>query len=199
MEVNLLILGCLFILTLFTVGESITKHFGINKWVAVLIVGTLIGVMFVAPINVGGVELYLDRFVFPGFICVLTLFGIKRPSRFILAFLFCVLGSILYLMSGLESNFFGVLQPVYALSAVLGAFIALVASNLPETVCALFFGIHAGSAMFHLTKYESLENMFVSPSLFSAVLIGFLSATLVLFVKQKIALHKHEQQLEKLL
>lgn len=193
MELNLLIIGCLFIATLFTVGESVYKHFKINKYFLLIFLSLLFIGIFLPPIEIFGFELYFESMIFPFVICFVLLFRIKKFSLFLLVFLLCLLASMLYSLAGIEEMVYGFVEPYMILSLLLGITVGIMAHNLPSAITALFFGLNFGSLLFHLTKFESLENFYVSEVLFSCVLISVLASVVVVFIKDKIAFFKQNQ------
>lgn len=198
MELNLLILGCLFILTLFTVGESVFKHFKRNKYFLLLFLGLLLVGMFLPPVELFGLPVYFESMILPFLFCFVLLFKIKKFSRFILVLLLCVLASMLYSLAGIEEMVYGFVEPYMVLSLLLGVLVGLVSYNLPSAITALFFGLNLGTILYHFTKYESFENFFVSEMLFSCVLIGTLASVIVVYLKDKLLLVK-QSELEKFL
>lgn len=193
MELNLLIIGCLFIATLFTVGESVYKHFKINKYFLLIFLSLLFVGMFLPPIEVFGFQLYFESLIFPFVICFVLLFKVKKFSRFLLVFLLCVLSSMLYSLAGIEEMVYGFVEPYMILALLLGILIGLLSYNLPSAISSLFFGLNFGSLLFHLTKFESIENFYVSEVLFSCVLISVLASVIVVFIKDKIAFYKQNE------
>lgn len=196
MELNLLILGCLFILTLFTVGESVYKHFKINKYFLLIFIALLIIGMFLPPVTLFGYEWYFSSMIFPFIICFVLLFKVKKFSRFLLVLFLCVLASMLYSLAGIETVIYGFIEPYMILSLIFGILIGLISYNLPSAITALFFGLNTGNILFHLTKYESLENFYLNETLFSCVLIAVLASSIVIFIKDKLSYLK-QQEFEK--
>jgi hypothetical protein len=184
MEINLLILGTLFILTLFTVGESIYKHFKVHKIVLLLILLTLIVGAFLPPIEVFDFIVSFDKIILPGALSFVLLFMVKKFSRFMFSLLFSALVSMFYLIAGADAITFAV-QPFILLGVFLGVFAGLNSVKISETLPSLFFGINLGAIIFFISKYESLETLFYETTIFSAVLISWIVSTLVLFLKQK--------------
>ena len=198
MELNLLIIGCLFIATLFTVGESVYKHFKINKYFLLVFLGLLFAGMFLPPVELFGFQFYFESLIFPFVICFVLLFKVKKFSRFLLVFLLCVLASMLYSLAGIEDMVYGFIEPYMVLAVLLGILVGLISYNLPSSITSLFFGLNLGSVLFHITKFESIENFYISEVLFSCVLISVLASVIVVFIKEKIAFYK-QNEYEKLL
>lgn len=184
MEANLLILGCLFILTLFSVGESVHKHFKISKGLLLLILAAFMASVFLPPLELAGATLYFDKIVLPAVICFVLMFSVKKLSRFLFSFLFCTLASIFYFLSNLEFVLLAV-EPFILLGAFLGVFVGLNSAKVSESLPSIFFGINLGSVIYHVSKFESLEAYFFEGSVFSAVLVAWMVSSLVLFLKQK--------------
>lgn len=193
MELNLLIIGCLFIATLFSVGESVYKHFKINKYFLLLFLGLLFVGMFLPPVQLFGFQLYFESLIFPFFICFVLLFRVKKFSRFLLLLFLCVLCSMLYSLAGIEEMVYGFVEPYMILALLLGILVGLISFNLPSAISALFFGLNIGSVLFYFTKFESFENFYISEVLFSCVLISVFASAIVVFVKDKIAFYKQNQ------
>ncbi len=184
MEISLLILGTLFILTLFTVGESIYTHFKINKIILLLILGVLMAGVFLPSIQVFDYALSFETLILPGALCFVLLFMVRKFSRFVFSVLFTTLSAMLYLILGADLITFPV-QPFVLLGVFLGIFVGLNSTKISESLPALFFGINLGGVIFFVSKFESLEGLFYELSLYNAVLVAWVVSTVVLFLKQK--------------
>lgn len=186
MEINLLLLGSMFILTMFTVGESIYKHFKINKYFILGLIALLFIGYFLPNIEIYEFSLPISSVLLPTAICFFALFKVKKFSRFALSFLICVLASVIFNLVNIEIYFNSLLQPYMILFCVLGVLVSFISYNLPSCISSIFFGILTGNILFNLAKFESLENMFLSAEFFPSVLIAFISAGIFLFIKQKL-------------
>lgn len=90
-----------------------------------------------------------------------------------------------------------IIQPFILFGAFIGILTGIVCANFPSCIIALFGGINLGSLLYNLTRYESLESMFLNENLSSAILIGILCSMIIVFLKQKFALYRQGQELEK--
>lgn len=187
MEINFLILGSLFILTLFSVGEGVYKNFKISKKFALLLLLVLIVGIFLPPIEVNQFTLYFDRHIFPFAISVFCLFSVKKLSRFLFSFLFSSLATMLYLLLTQDISL-AVVDPFVLFGLALGFVVGMFSGSLSENVSSLFLGINAGSILLFVSKYESIETLFFEQSIFGIVLVSWIVSNLILFLKNKFVL-----------
>ncbi len=185
MEINFLILGSLFILTLFSVGESVYKNFKIDKKIILIVLLFLIVGIFLPPLQINEYTLYFDKHIFPFAISIVCLFKIKKFSRFMFAFLFSVLASMLYLLVT-EEIVTSIVEPFVIFGVGLGFIIGMTSGAIAENLSSLFLGINAGSLLFYISKYESLETLFFEQSIFAIVLIAWITSSIILFFKNKL-------------
>ena len=187
MNVSLLVLGTLFILIAFGVGESVLKTLKINKLACLLIIAGFIVGVFLPPVAIFNTEVYFDKTVFPLFLSVVLLFKIKNFSRFVFSLLLSTLVTLLYSLGQFDTYTF-VISPFIFLAVSLGAVVGLNSNNFQTAFSSLFFGINLGNIIFHLVKFETLESAFLEFNIFSACLIAWLVSALIVFSKQKISL-----------
>lgn len=187
MDVNFLILGSLFILTIFSVGESVYKNFNLNKKLILFTILLLIVGIFLPPIQYNQHYFYFEKHIFPLALSVICLFKIKKVSIFLFSFLLSVLSTMLYLLI-IEEIVFNLIPPFLIFGISLGLIIGLCSKNFYENISSLFLGVTAGSVLFFISKYDSLETFFFEPSAFSIVLIAWITSNLVLFLKNKLLL-----------
>ena len=190
MEIILLILGSIFILTLFTVGESIYKHFHINKFFALVTILFLVVGFFLPNVTIYGYEISVSAVILPFAISFFALFKIQKFSRFFLSFLICVLTSIVFHLVNLDLSINTIVQPFLILAVGLGVVVGLVCYNLPSSIASIFFGVFFGNIIFNISKFETLENLFLSNEIFVTILVACISSSLILFLKQKIVSSK---------
>lgn len=186
MEVNLIVLGSLFILVLFTVGESVYKLLGLKRWFVLLMLTVFIATLFLPDINLFGQKFSTSGFIFLCLLNLILLFKTKSFLRLVVSFLISMLGVIVYKSFYDESILEGFLQLYMPLSMLLGVLVALIAGNAPSAFVALFWGFNFGDVLFNLNRFESLPSVIGEQTLLSALLFGYLAIIVTRFFILKI-------------
>ncbi len=185
MEINLLILGCLFILTLFGVGESVLKFFHLNKIFVLISLALLISGLFAPNLNIDKFSVNIGYVLLPAIFSIIMLFKLKKPSKFLVAFFLVVLLTLAYSLIPMDEVLMLSYIPTLFFGLINGILLALLSNNFSTCAISCFIGMNVGDMVFHLTRFENfslLGNEFI----FTSALIGIITFLIISFVLYKI-------------
>ena len=159
MDYSSLILGVLFILVCFNVGESVTKKLLFKKLYLLIIILAMFICSFIAPISIGDWQISISGFIIPFLISVYYLFKVGSLYSFLkigVAILLVTTLTLIYNVISFESFEYAYFQPYIFLAIVLGISAFFIAKTATNTFVALFFGYTLASVIHYLTK--GIEN-----------------------------------------
>lgn len=186
METNLIVLGGVFILTFFGVGEGIYKILGLKKGLVLSFIALMIFGLFLPDISIWGVNFSFSGFFILFFLSVILSFKTKSFSKFIVCSLISMLGLIVYKSFYIESFSNGFWQAYMPLCLILGGFLSLISSSAPSAISSMFLGFNLGEIIFSLNRFESLPSVFVGQDLLSCMLFVILSIFVTRFLVLKL-------------
>lgn len=194
MEINILILGCLFILTLFGVGESILKFLHLNKIFVLISLALLISGLFVPNLNINKFSVNIGYVFLPAIFSLLMLFKLKKPSKFLVAFFLIVLLTLAYCIIPMDEILMLSYFPSLFFGLISGLFLALLTNNFSTCAISCLIGMNVGDIVFHLTRFENfslLGNEFI----FTSALIAIVAFSLLSFVLYKMGYYNKKVKL----
>lgn len=192
MNTNLTILGALFILVLFGVGESIYKKFGLNRVFLLIMLGLLMVGLYAPNLHIKDVSLSISGLILPSLFCLLFCFKIRSKSFFINA-LICMFFALVLRLVYIDLDFVPFYVQASAM-AVLGLILALNAKEPFSLFCAIILGFVGGNAVYELAKYSSIKTAFESSFVLSFVLLALIVGIICLYAKTLISSQTAKKQ-----
>ena len=180
MKFLVLILGVLFILTLFNVGESFLKRINVKKIYALIFLALEILSLFLPAFQIAGMNFTVGGLVLPALASLLFLREIKSKKyfgRIFIAFLSVVLIMQIFLLTKdayLQSEIAGWL----VVSATVGILSLFICYYPKQAFISLFWGINIAEIIFYSTKnFSGFGELFLGNNI---MLLGLISSFLIM-------------------
>ncbi len=185
MEINILILGCIFILTLFGVGESVLKFLHLNKIFVLISLALIISGFFAPNLNLNNFSINIGYILMPAIISLVLAFKIKYFSKFLASLFLIILLTLCYKLIPMDEFLMLSYFPALFFGLLCGILLAFLTNNFSNCAISCFIGMSTGEIIFHLTRYETfslLGNEFI----FTSVLVTIVTFSLISFILYKI-------------
>lgn len=182
MQYLTLLLGVLFILVLFNVGESLLKRLNIKKIYALIFVALEIICLFLPAIQIAGINFTVSGFVLPAVISIYFLKEVKNTKYFgklLIAFLSVVLIMQIYFLT---NNIYGQSEILsWAVVSILLGLVSLLICYYPkQAFISLFWGINTAELIFYFSKdFSDLSGLVLGNNI---MLFGFFIGFLVITI-----------------
>ena len=192
MTFSLILLGVLFILVLFNVGESIYKKLRIKKGILLGILLFTIVCYFIPSIYIGGIYFTITGFFLPLILSIIILFKVKNLKAYFKLFVAILISfafNIVYNLITFDVYESSILQPYLVLGLLLGL-IPLFLTTTPTRLFATnFIGITLSEIVFYYSRYSIYGNFYMtigSEKVFATLLVSYVFAMLCYFFARKI-------------
>lgn len=184
MNINLIVLGSLFILTLFGVGESVYKKIGISKLFILICLGLLIGGLYVPNLKIKDISFSISGFLLPALFCLILTFRIRSATIFV----DLLISGFVYLLLRLVFVEFEFVpnEILFAVMGILGFVLALLSKDGFSVIISSFWGFVFGNIIFELIKYGNINMLLQSQFSIAYVLVCLTSGLIVLFFKKSL-------------
>ena len=208
MEYSSLILGVLFILVCFNVGESVTKKLLFKKIYLLIIILAMFICSFIAPISISDWQISISGFIIPFFISVYYLFKVGSLYSYLkvgVAILLVTTLTLIYNIISFESFEYAYFQPYIFLAIVLGITAFFIAKTATNTFVALFLGYTLASVIHYLTKgienYQMInlggeQMLAMLVTSFASSLFGYYISRKIKQIRRRRAKNKDEDSLQ---
>ena len=208
MEYSSLILGVLFILVCFNVGESVTKKLLFKKIYLLIIILAMFICRFIAPISISDWQISISGFIIPLFISVYYLFKVGSLYSYLkvgVAILLVTTLTLIYNIISFESFEYAYFQPYIFLAIVLGITAFFIAKTATNTFVALFLGYTLASVIHYLTKgienYQMInlggeQMLAMLVTSFASSLFGYYISRKIKQIRRRRAKNKDEDSLQ---
>lgn len=178
MKFLVLLLGVLFILTLFNVGESFLKRLNVKKIYALIFIGLEIISLFLPSFKMFDINFTISGFVLPAIISLFFLREIKNKKylgRIFIAFLSVVLITQLFLLTKdlyLQSEIVGWL----VVSVMVGIISLFICYYPKQAFISLFWGVNIAEIIFYSTRnFSDFSGLLLgNNTVFFAIISSFL-------------------------
>ena len=192
MTFSLILLGVLFILVLFNVGESIYKKLALKKSVLLVLILTTMALYFIPAIKIGNFSFTLAGFFLPLIYSIIILFKVKN-LRLYLKMLVATLVSfslnIVYNLITFDVYESAILQPYLILALIIGTFLLFLAQTPTNLFASNFFGIILTEIVFYFSRYSIYGNYYMtigSEKVFAVLMVSFVFSLLTYFFVRKV-------------
>jgi len=173
-----LLLGVLFILILFNVGESFLKRLNIKKIYALTFVALEIICLFLPAFQIAGINFTVGGFVLPAVVSIYFFKEIKNKKYFgklLIAYLSVVLIMQIYFLA---NNVYGQSEMLgwAIVSGLLGVISLLVCYYPKQAFISLFWGINTAEIIFYFTRdFSDLSGLVLGSNIMLfGLILGFL-------------------------
>ena len=204
MTFSLILLGVLFILVIFNVGESVYKKLYLKKRTLLILIGASLVLYFIPNLVIAGISFTWIGFMFPFIFSIISLIKVRNLKYYFKIFV-CILiafslGMVYNLMTFdvYESN---ILQPYLILGLILGTIPLFLVPNAKWLYSANFIGITLAEIVFYMSRYSIYGEYYLtlgSIKVFSILLVGFVSGVIVHFLASKIKVHYTKKKLDRI-
>ncbi len=196
MTFSLILLGVLFILVLFNVGESIYKKLNLKKSTLLILLLLLLGCYFIPGINIGGVVFTIDGFFLPLVISAIILIKTRKLKTFFKIFVAILISfslNIVYNLITFDVYESAILQPYLVLGLILGTFPLFLVETPTKLFASTFLGVTLSEIVFYFSRYSIYGNYYMtigSEKVFATCLVAFVTSLLTYFLARKVkAMH----------
>ena len=204
MTFALILLGVLFILVCFNVGESVYKKLNLKKRTLLILIGGTFVLYFIPNLVIKEITFTWTGFVLPLIFSVIVLIKVCNLKSYFKLFV-CVLiafalGMVYNLMTFdvYEAN---ILQPYLILGLILGTLPLFLVPNAKWLYSANFIGITLAEIIFYMSRYSIYGEFYLtlgSVKVFSVLLISFVSSVIAHFFASKIKVRYTRKKLEQI-
>lgn len=200
MTFSIILLGVLFILVLFNVGESIYKKLNLKKRALIIVLLITIVLYFIPGIKIGNFTFTLAGFFLPLVFTAIILIKVKNLKMYFKIFVATLISfslNIVYNLITFDVYESTILQPYLVLGIILGV-LPLILTSIPQNLFASnFLGITLSELVFYYSRYSVYGNYYMtigSEKVFATLLTSFVISLLSYYLSRKIkALHiKHK-------
>lgn len=192
MTFSLILLGVLFILVLFNVGESIYKKLKLKKSTLLIFLLVTLGCYFVPAIPIGHFSFTLAGFFLPLIFSTIILFkvrNLKAYLKILVAMLVAFSLNIVYNLITFDVYESAILQPYLLLAVILGTF-PLALTQIPTRLFAsTFVGVTLSEIVFYYSRYSIYGDFYMtigSEKVFAVLLVSFVVSLLTYFFARKV-------------
>lgn len=185
MEFNILILGCLFILVMFGVGESILKFLHLNKYFAMISLALMMSGLFVTNLDIETISINIGFVLIPLLLSLLFIFKIKSASKFFVSLFFCILVALLFTILPIDEIYMLSYIPAIILGVLCGLCLAIINRSFAAYFVSVALGFNIANVIFHLTKYESFS-LLGNSYLYTSFLISIPTFAIIAFCTGKL-------------
>lgn len=196
MTFSIILLGVLFILVLFNVGESIYKKLNLKKRTLLLLLLITFVLYFIPGIKIGNFTFTLAGFFLPLVLSVITLIKVKNLKSYFKIFVAMLISfslNIVYNLITFDVYESAILQPYLVLGIILGSITLFLTKTPTRLFSANFIGITLSEVVFYLSRYSIYGNYYMiigSEKVFATLLVSFVVSLLSYYFSRKIkALH----------
>lgn len=200
MTFSIILLGVLFILVLFNVGESIYKKLNYKKRTILIVLIITLVLYFIPGIKIGNFTFTLAGFFLPLVLSAIILIKVKNLKMYFKIFVATLISfslNIVYNLITFDVYESAILQPYLVLGIILGV-LPLILTSTPQNLFASnFLGITLSELVFYYSRYSVYGNYYMtigSEKVFATLLTSFITSFLTYFFSRKLkALHiKHK-------
>lgn len=184
MDINLIVLGCLFILVAFGVGENIWKKFGISRVAILIFLALLISGLYVPNLHIKDFSISISGIVLPAIICFVFAFRIRSTGVFV-NILMTGFVCLLLRLAFVELEFIPT-EIQLAVMSLLGIVLAVFTKDAYGLIFSSFVGFVLGNAIFEFIKYGNINLLLQSQVGLGCAVVCAVCGVLVLFLKSKI-------------
>lgn len=184
MNINLIVLGALFILILFGVGESVYKSFGLSKLFLLICLGLLIAGLYVPNLNIKGTAVSISGFLLPALLCLILAFKVRSATVFVnilIASFVCLLLRLVFV----EFDFLPT-EMTLILMSVLGFVLAMFAKDGFGLIVSSVVGFVLGNVIFEFIKFGNIDILLQNQISVSYILACVVLGLICLFLKKKV-------------
>lgn len=196
MTFSLILLGVLFILVVFNVGESIYKKLRIKKSILLILLLLSIGLFFVPPIKIGKFSFTFVGFFLPLIFSILLIIKVRNIKAYFKMFVAMLISfslNIVYNLITFDVYESSILQPYLLLAILLGTFPLFLTSTPNRLYAANFIGLTLSEIVFYFSRYSIYGNYYMiigSEKLFAVLLFSYTVSLLAYFFARKVyAMH----------
>lgn len=192
MTFSLILLGVLFILILFNVGESIYKKLKLKKTTLLALLLITIICYFIPGVNIGGYTFTLAGFFLPLVLSIVTLFRVKNLKAYFKILVSVLIAFCLNIVYNLitfdvyESN---ILQPYLLLGIILGTFPLFLTKTPTRLLTSTFIGVTLSEIVFYISRYSIYGNYYMtigSEKVFAVLLVSFVTSFISFYLSRKV-------------
>lgn len=200
MTFSIILLGVLFILVLFNVGESIYKKLNLKKRTIIFVLLITLVLYFIPGVKIGNFTFTLAGFFLPLVFTAIILIKVKNLKMYFKIFVATLISfslNIVYNLITFDVYESAILQPYLVLGIILGV-LPLILTSIPQNLFASnFLGITLSELVFYYSRYSVYGNYYMtigSEKVFATLLTSFVISLLSYYLSRKIkALHiKHK-------
>lgn len=192
MTFSIILLGVLFILVLFNVGESVYKKLNLSKKSLIIILLITLALYFVPGINIAGYTFTFAGFFLPLVASIIVLIKVKNLKAYFMLFVCALIAfalNIVYNLITFDVYESAILQPYLALGLVLGTLPLFVAKLPNRLFVANFVGITLSEIAFYFSRYSVYGNYYMtigSEKVVAVLLVSFVASLLSYFFAGKV-------------
>ena len=200
MTFSIILLGVLFILVLFNVGESIYKKLNFKKSTLLILLLVTMVCYFIPGIKIASLTFTLSGFFLPLVLSIIVLFKVKNLKAYFKIFVTILISfslNIVYNLITFDVYESAILQPYLILGLILGTFPLFLTKTPTRLFSANFIGITLSEIVFYLSRYSVYGNYYMtigSEKVFATLLTSFTISLLSYYFARKVkAMHiKHK-------
>lgn len=204
MTFALILLGVLFILVCFNVGESVYSKLNIKKRVLLILIGGTIILYFIPNLFIGGIFFTWIGFVLPIIFSTLILFKIRNLKSYLKLFVCALIAFAIMMVYNLmtfdvyESN---ILQPYLVVGLILGSFPLFLLQNAKWLYFANYIGVTLADIVIYLSRYSFYGEYYLTLGdlkVFTVLLVSFICGVVCNFFVNKIKVILTKRRLDRL-
>jgi len=204
MTFSLILLGVLFILITFNVGESVYKKLKLRKRTLLILIGATIILYFMPNLKISGITFTWIGFFLPFIFSVIALIKVRNLKSYFKIFVCMLIAFALGMVYNLmtfdvyEAN---ILQPYLVLGLIIGILPLILSPNASWLYSANFIGITLAEIVFYMSRYSIYGEYYLtlgSIKVFSVLLVGFVAGVIVHFFAIKIKAYYKKKKLDKI-
>lgn len=202
MTFSLILLGVLFILVLFNVGESIYKKLKLKKTTLLALLLITIICYFVPGINIGGYTFTLAGFFLPLILSIVTLYRVKNLKAYfkiIVSVLVAFCLNIVYNLITFDVYESNILQPYLLLGIILGTFPLFLTKTPTRLLASTFVGVTLSEIVFYISRYSIYGNYYMtigSEKVFAVLLVSFVTSFISFYLSRKVQAMRIKRKLK---
>lgn len=192
MTFSLILLGVLFILVLFNVGESIYKKLKLKKRTLIIILLVTLACYFVPAIPIGNFSFTLAGFFLPLVFSIIIIFKVKNLKAYLkilAAMLVAFSLNIVYNLITFDVYESAILQPYLLLAVILGTFPLALTQTPTRLFASTFVGVTLSEIVFYYSRYSIYGDFYMtigSEKVFAVLLVSFVVSLLTYFFARKV-------------
>lgn len=202
MTFSIILLGVLFILVIFNVGESIYAKLGLKKRTLLIILLLMLGCYFIPGIKIGDFTFTVVGFFLPLILSTIVLFKVRKLKdyfKFFVSVLISFALNIVYNLITFDVYESSILQPYLVLGIILGTFPLFLTKTPTRLFASTFLGITLSEIVFYLSRYSIYGNYYMiigSEKVFATLMVAFVTSLLTYFFARKIQVLRVKRKLK---